>query len=148
MTPGYPNPNSRFPEDYNKSWQTDLIAAYKDGKSDIWCMAHCFGDHKVSSPMFYRWVKKDEEFCEVRSYGLVLSQAWWEDLAQAHAQGNAPPGANPTSIIFNMCNRFKDAWRQKQVIEEIKTLEVSFSTEELPKLTDFLVENGVDINVL
>ncbi len=47
-----------------------------------------------------------------------------------------------------MCNRFKDAWRQKQVIEEIKTVEVSFSTEELPKLTDFLVENGVDINVL
>lgn len=146
-TPGYPHPNTRFPHDYNKSWQADLIAAYRQGKSDVWCMAHCFGDRKLSPATFYRWIKDIDEFFEVRAYGLILSQAWWEDLAQDHATGDKPEG-NVTSIIFNMCNRFKDNWRQKQVIEEHKTVDVKFSVEELPRLTEYLTENGVDINVL
>ena len=36
------------PEQQNPDWEAEIIAAYRQGKSDVWIRANCFKDHILS----------------------------------------------------------------------------------------------------
>lgn len=129
------------PEDYNPNWEEEVASAYSEGKSDTWIRAKCFKKHVVSDDLWYRWIEEIEIFSRAIKNGKKMSQAWWEDVSQEHASG-CNTDANATSLIFNMSNRFKEQWKQRQSVEQ--TTKHSLDIDELDKLQEFLEENGVD----
>ena len=133
------------PEEYNPNWEKEIIAAYKDGKSDTWIKANCFKSHRVSNDLWDRWIDEIENFSEAIKHGRKLSQSWWEDQSQDHACGRNLD-ANATSLIWNMSNRFRREWKQRQPQEE--PIKFKLEIEGLDKLGEFLEENGVDITTL
>lgn len=129
------------PEDYNPDWKEQILKAYRDGNSDVWIRARCFNDRIVSDDLWYRWIEEEEDFSRTVKFGKQLSQAWWEEQSKDHASGTNTD-ANATSLIFNMSNRFKDEWKQRQSVEQ--TTKVTFDVEDLDELQEFLEENGVN----
>lgn len=133
------------PEDYNMDWQDQMISAFKKGKSEVWTRANCFGNRRISNDLWYRWVDEHGEFSETLKYGKVVSQAWWEDKSQEHAIGELD-GGNATTLIFNMTNRFREDWKQRQTVES--TNKISLDPAELEKIELYLKEHGVDVDSL
>jgi hypothetical protein len=133
------------PEDYNPEWKEQMLEAYKNGKSNVWVKVNCFNDHRVSDDLWYRWLEEEEELSGTVKLGKQMSQAYWEDVSQEHANGTNTD-ANATSLIFNMSNRFKDEWKQRQSVEQ--TTKHSLDVNSLDELQDFLEENGVNIDDL
>lgn len=130
------------PQDIESNWKEAMLNAYSDGKSDVWVRARVF--KAVSNSTWYRWLEH-EEFSETVKEGRLLSQAWWEDVSVDHAVGNNTD-ANATSLIFNMSNRFKDEWKQRQSVEQTTTHHVEF--EDIKKTEQFLIDNGIDPSTL
>ena len=62
-----------------------------------------FTDWQNNNPQFSAAVKRSTEF----------SQAWWEKQGRLATFGGVE-GFNATSFIFNMKNRFRHDWRDKQ----------------------------------
>lgn len=133
------------PEDYNPNWEEEMMAGYADGNSDIWVRVHCFKKHIISSDLWYRWIDELAGFSAAVKQGKTASQAFWETEGKKHATGENTD-ANATSLIFQTCNRFPDAWKQRQSVEQ--TTKVSLGIDEIDKLKDILEENGVDIENL
>lgn len=129
------------PEDYNPDWAKEMTEAYSEGKSDVWVRARCFNGKVVSEDLWYRWVEEVDEFSLTVKGGKLLSQSHWEDVSQDHAKG-INTDANATSLIFNMSNRFKDTWKQRQSVEQ--STKVSLDMDEAGKLEEFLKEHGID----
>jgi transposase len=65
---------------------------------------------------WYSWLKENKEFSDAVKQSLALSQAWWEKLGRDGAMGEK--NINATTWIFNMKNRFRDDWRDKQEVEQ------------------------------
>ena len=133
------------PADYNKNWQQDMLDHYRDGNSDVSVRVNCFGDRVVSHELWYRWIEEDKKFSQSVKEGSALSMDWWENVSKQHASGEKPQ-ANATSLIFNMCNRFKDHYQQRQVVEQ--TTAHTLSISELNKLKEELEELGLDTSKL
>ncbi len=133
------------PEFYNPNWKKEIIDAYKDGKSDIWIRVNCFNAHRVSDDLWYRWIKDIEEFAMSVKEGKLLSQAWWEDVSQEHADGSRT-SSNAVSLIFNMTNRFKKDWKQRQTVEQ--TNKHSLDIDSIDEIRALLEESGVDVDKL
>ena len=129
------------PEDYNPQWVDAVTAAYGDGKSDVWVRARCFNGRVVSQDLWTRWLEEIEDFSLTVSNGRYLSQSYWEEKSQDHAVG-INTDANATSLIFNMTNRFKGTWKQRQSVEQ--STKVSLDMDEAGKLEEFLKEHGID----
>lgn len=70
----------------------------------------------ITRETFNQWRKDNHAFSDTVKQALALSQAWWERLGREGSAGTAP--INPTTWIFNMKNRFKDDWRDKQEVEQ------------------------------
>ena len=47
---------------------------------------------------------------------MQISQGWWEMKGRQATVGEVE-GFNATSFIFNMKNRFKEDWRDKQEVD-------------------------------
>jgi hypothetical protein len=62
------------------------------------------------------WIEKYPEFSRAIKAGLDRAQAWWEEQGRLATFG-AMPGFNATSYIFQMKNRFKADWRDKQELD-------------------------------
>lgn len=62
------------------------------------------------------WVQKHEEFSRAVKRGLQKAQVWWERQGKIATFGGID-GFNATSYIFQMKNRFKEDWREKQEVE-------------------------------
>jgi transposase len=62
------------------------------------------------------WEEKHKEFFDALKIGTSLSRGWWEKKAQ---ESIADKDINATILIFNLKNRFREAWNdtQKQVID-------------------------------
>jgi hypothetical protein len=130
------------PEDVNANWQEEMLEAYGNGKSDVWVRARVF--KAISNDLWYRWTE-DDTFSETVKRGRALSQAWWEDVSTDHAVGNNTD-ANATSLIFNMSNRFKDEWKQRQSVDQVTTVKADI--DDLKKIDERLREYGIDPNSL
>lgn len=126
------------PMDIESNWKELMKIAYTDGKSDVWVRARVFKG--ISDALWYRWIE-DEEFSRTVKAGRVLSQAYWEDLSHDHAAGNNTD-ANATSLIFNMSNRFKDEWKQRQSVEQETRIVIEL--DDVKKAEQFLIDNGID----
>ena len=133
------------PDECSDSWKKDMLELYKEGNSDVVVRATCFGGRVVSFDLWARWLEEEDGFSETVSYGRALSQVWWESVSKEHASG-ANTDANATSLIFNMCNRFKDDFQQRQGVEQTTTHNLSF--KELEALRVELKESGINIEDL
>lgn len=84
----------------------------------------------VSKQTIYDWVKANPEFLDSKNIGTEKARLWWESKATDYllnteettrdSEGNQQvrkTSLNSTVWIFNMKNRFKDEWRDKQEIE-------------------------------
>jgi transposase len=70
----------------------------------------------INRDTFNEWRKSNKEFSDTVKQALALSQAWWEKLGRDGAMGEKQ--INATTWIFNMKNRFRDDWRDKQEVEQ------------------------------
>jgi transposase len=70
----------------------------------------------VAVSTFDVWQNENKEFSEAVKKAVEFSQAWWEKQGRLATFG-AFDGFNATSFIFNMKNRFRDSWRDKQETE-------------------------------
>jgi len=78
----------------------------------------------------YEWVKVHPEFSDARKKALDKNRYWWESQAIENilnkettlkdSEGNfqiVKTSLNAAAWIFNMKNRFKDEWKDKQETE-------------------------------
>jgi len=59
------------------------------------------------------WREKHPEFSRAVKAGLDKAQAWWERKGREATFGGVD-GFNATSYIFQMKNRFKEEWAERQ----------------------------------
>ena len=126
-----------------ENWQEEVTDAYRIGKSDMWVRARVLDC--MSDDLWYRFLEEEPDFSRIVYAGRKLAQAWWEDHAEDHATGKNKDG-NANSLKFNMINRFRDAWKDRQIVEQ-KT-EHSISIENVDELEKYLADNGIDPNKL
>lgn len=63
------------------------------------------------------WEEKYKEFFDALKIGTSLSRGWWEKKAQ---ESIADKDVNATILIFNLKNRFREAWNDTMK-KEIET---------------------------
>jgi transposase len=98
------------PTKYKPEIAETLPDQFKDGQSVIEVCVQL----GISKDTFYAWVKEYPEFSDSYKKGLEYSQQWWEKLGRAGTVGKIP--VNPTMWIFNMKNRFRADWADRQEI--------------------------------
>lgn len=67
----------------------------------------------ISIDTFMVWQIENTQFSEAVRTAMSFSQAWWEKQGRIATFGEIS-GFNSTSYAFNMKNRFKEDWRDKQ----------------------------------
>lgn len=90
-------------------------------------------DLNICYATFDNWQNYNPEFLEAVKKAERLSQGWWEKKGREATFGGID-GFNATSFIFNMKNRFKADWRDKQEVEHgvgLRVLPVDPSDEQL-----------------
>ena len=65
---------------------------------------------------FQDYQEQHKEFSEAVKKGVHISQGWWEMKGRKATMGEVE-GFNATSFIFNMKNRFKHDWKDKQEVD-------------------------------
>jgi hypothetical protein len=108
-----------------------MMNLFAKGASKIQVAARVFG---VSREAFRLWEKTppdmdadgNSEFSDAVKLGLTASQSWWEDLAQAAVHDKK---VNSAVLIFNLKNRFPDAWREKTEVESVNATVHEMSPE-------------------
>ncbi len=100
------------PTKYKDDMPAKVLELFKEGasKAEI-CLRldicfDTFQDYQEIHPKFSEAVKK----------GMQISQGWWEMKGRQATVGEVE-GFNATSFIFNMKNRFKEDWRDKQEVD-------------------------------
>ena len=68
------------------------------------------------------WRERHPEFSRAIKAGLDRAQAWWEDKGRVATFGGVD-GFNATSYIFQMKNRFREDWNDRQAIEHSGTVQ-------------------------
>lgn len=105
------------PTKYKPEWNDIVIECGKQGMGYYEMARECdvtyktLKKHEAEQPDLLHSIKK----------GLNHSRAWWEQLGREGASGK---DINPTVWIFNMKNRFKADWRDKQEVEQSGTISV------------------------
>jgi hypothetical protein len=96
-----------------------VIASGEQGKT----LAGMAEDLDIDRGTLNEWMEAHPEFSRAVKRGLQKSQAWWEDEGRKATFGGCE-GFNATSYIFQMKNRFKDDWRDKQEREHSGAMRV------------------------
>ena len=68
----------------------------------------------VTRQTLYNYCERYPEFLDAYTRGKELCQAWWEMRGR---EGLDNREFNPGLWKLNMCNRFRDDWRDKQEVE-------------------------------
>ncbi len=129
---------------YKPEFCQQAIDMMKEGKSKMQVCAA----FSISYQTFLDWLNPSmqnhqPDFLEAVRLGETFSQAWWEGLGQDGTSGSNPD-VNATMYQFNMKNRFKDDWRDKQEIEQ-KTTIVDMTDDDIDdELNKILGEGGKD----
>ena len=100
------------PSKYDPAMCETVIQCGREGMGK----AEMAAELDIAYSTFDLWTQEHPEFSEAVKHARLLSQAWWEKQGRSATFG-ATPGFNPTSYIFNMKNRFKDDWREKQDVD-------------------------------
>lgn len=100
------------PTKYDPSMCDDVIAYGKQGMGKCE-MASNLG---ITYNSFETYQEQHAEFLQAVKEALRHSQAWWESQGRIATFGGCD-GFNATSYIFQMKNRFKEDWRDKQETE-------------------------------
>lgn len=83
-------------------------------------------DLSICYQTFLNWLNPShdsfkQDFFEAVKLGDRLCQAWWEKQGRIGTFGGIE-GMNATMYQFNMKNRFKEDWRDKQEIQQTTTI--------------------------
>jgi hypothetical protein len=114
------------PTDYKPEYCELLIEHMSKGLS-----FEAFGGIvRKSKQTLYDWLQANPEFLDAKMTGTELSRLFWEKLGTDHvlnisessrsADGSTSSmskSLNASIWIFNMKNRFKDEWREKQELD-------------------------------
>lgn len=69
---------------------------------------------KVNRDTLYNWVAIHPDFSDAKKAGFDESRLTWEKIGRDIAKKGE---GNATAFIFNMKNRFREDWNDKQTIE-------------------------------
>ena len=114
---------------YKPEFDALAIELLQEGKS-IYAMA---ADMGVSVDEVGAWRRKHSSFDQCIKKGLILSQAYWEEIARQNIISPTPGRFNVALWIFNMKNRF--GWADRQDINQTTTNENTLKID-LSSLTD------------
>lgn len=129
------------PTKYKEEYCEKVIEVMREGASKVEFCAEI----GISKQTFYEWLGIHKEFSDSVKVAELLSQAWWERKGR-QATFNSE-GFNATSYIFNMKNRFKDDWRDKQEVDTKHSgsvASVNYTPEEYAKAEQRLKDMGLD----
>lgn len=101
------------PSDYKPEHCATVLDLGRTGASKAE-MAHALG---CSRPTMDSWADSHPEFLYALKEALDAAQGWWEQQGRIATFGGVD-GFNATAYIFQMKNRFKDDWRDKQEVEQ------------------------------
>jgi hypothetical protein len=118
------------PTVYKPEFCQQAIDIMQDGGSKMQVCAA----FTISYQTFLNWLDPNhasyqKDFFESIKLGETLSQAWWEGLGKDGTSG-VNTDVNATMYGFNMKNRFKEDWRDKQEIVQTTTI-VDMTDEDL-----------------
>ena len=118
---------------YAPEYCEQLIEHMKAGRSfeSFGAIVNCCKD------TLYEWCKVHQDFSDAKRLGTQHSRLFWENLGIDHVLNKSESSKHPdgtlnskaTSLnsavwIFNMKNRFKDEWREKQEVETSGSAEI------------------------
>ena len=86
----------------------------------------------ISMSTFDVWQNENKEFSEAVRRSMEISQGWWEKQGRVATFGGID-GFNSNSYTFQMKNRFKDDWRDKQERELSGVLDITPNRAEVVK---------------
>lgn len=124
LTPSTPNPVGR-PSKFKPEYCQTIIEEMSQGFSFEAC-APLFGVHKDT---LYEWCKEHPDFSDARKKALDANRRFWEKLGVENIINKSETikdgkdmittskSINAAIWIFNMKNRFKDEWRDKQEVD-------------------------------
>ena len=122
------------PEEKNKvgrpsKYDPQMVARVKELFSEGASKAEICLELDICFDTFQDYQTKYPEFLEAVKKGMQVSQGWWEMKGRKATMGGVD-GFNATSFIFNMKNRFKEDWRDKQEVDNNHSFK-DISEEEL-----------------
>jgi len=82
----------------------------------------------ISWSSFVLWEQTNEEFSNAVKRAMQLSRGWWEK--QGRLKTFDDKDFNPTSYIFQMKNRFRDEWADRQVNEQTGNVTITWGKAE------------------
>jgi transposase len=129
------------PTKYKEEYCDKVIEVMREGASKVEFCAEI----GISYNTFLSWQDENPEFMTSVKTGDMMCQAWWEKKGR-QATFNSE-GFNATSYIFNMKNRFKDDWRDKQEVDNKHSgsvANVNYTPEEYAKAEQRLKDMGLD----
>lgn len=100
------------PTKYDPTFCDKVIACGEEGDT-LAAMAEACDVHRET---LNDWIDEHPEFSDAVKRGLQKAQIWWEKKGRVATFGGVE-GFNATSYIFQMKNRFKQDWRDKQETE-------------------------------
>jgi len=101
------------PTDYKSEYCDQLILHMNEGLS-FESFSAIVG---VCKDTLYEWAKVNKEFSDAKKRGTELSRYFWEKIGVDGATGIIK-NFNCTAWIFNMKNRFRNEWADRQEIEQ------------------------------
>ncbi len=99
------------PTKYDPSFCDRVIELAKVGASK----AEMALELDIHYSTFDDWQNNNPEFSDAVKKAERLAQGWWERQGRIATFGGVE-GYNSTSYIFNMKNRFKQDWQEKQLV--------------------------------
>lgn len=106
------------PTDYKPEYCEMLIQHMTEGLS-FESFAGLIG---VCKQTIYNWLEQFPEFVDAKKTGFEASRLTWERIGKKIAEDGT---GNSTAFIFNMKNRFRDDWNDKQQIENSGTVQIT-----------------------
>lgn len=112
------------PSGYNPEFCDLVVEMGKTGASK----AEMALDLDIAWSTFQSWEQQHEEFSVAVKKAMQLSRGWWEK--QGRLKTFNDKDFNPTSYIFQMKNRFREDWADRQVNEQAGTVRIEWGKAE------------------
>lgn len=123
------------PTDFKEEYCTQLIEHMGSGYS-FESFAGLIG---VARSTIYEWVDSKPEFSDAKKSAFEASRLWWErqGIEGLHNTTDYDDSGKPikskainaTLWIFNMKNRFREDWQDKQQVEQSGSLTINWNEE-------------------
>jgi hypothetical protein len=98
-------------KDLPEDWKEIMISLAKEGASVLEISTHL----GIPRQRMYDLRDREPEFHDIFVRARALCQSWWEEQGRVNMKDR---DFNNALWAFNMKNRFRDDWGDKQVIEQ------------------------------